>query len=164
MSTRSLACCRRIVGGKAEGEALVSLQPINFLAMVDVKTGKITDPKHQLFGKSLKDIILVFPNAIGSSVGAYVFYSLKEAGTAPKAIICSNKADITTASGCAIANIPVVDTCLLNVVVDREEAKKKDALAESEKKESLQASMIFKQGSKIKVDADAGTIIIIATV
>ncbi|HEX6067804.1 MAG TPA: DUF126 domain-containing protein [Nitrososphaera sp.] len=100
--------CKKIVGGSGEGMALVSLQPINFLAMVDAKTGKVTDEKHELFDRSLKDAVLVFPNAIGSSVGAYMFYSLREAGTAPAAIVCS-KADITTASGCAIARIPVVD-------------------------------------------------------
>ena len=100
--------CKKIVGGSGEGTALVSLQPINFLAMVDAKTGRITDEKHELFGRSLKDVVLVFPNAIGSSVGAYVFYSLREAGTAPAAIVCA-RADITTASGCAMARIPVVD-------------------------------------------------------
>ncbi|AFU57757.1 DUF126 domain-containing protein [Candidatus Nitrososphaera gargensis Ga9.2] len=100
--------CRKIVGGSGEGQALVTAQPINFLAMVDTKTGRITDPKHDLYGKSLKGTVLVFPYAVGSSVGAYAIYSLRECGTAPSAVVCS-KADITTASGCAIANIPVVD-------------------------------------------------------
>lgn len=100
--------CHRIVGGAAEGMAVVTNQPINFLAMVDLKSGKITDPKHELYNKSIKGSVLVFPYAIGSSVGAYAIYSLKEYGNAPSAIICS-RADITTASGSAIANIPVVD-------------------------------------------------------
>ena len=100
--------CRKIVGGSGEGRALVTAQPINFLAMVDARTGRITDPRHELYGKSLKGAVLVFPYAVGSSVGAYVFYSLKEYGTAPSAVVCA-RADITTASGCAIASIPVVD-------------------------------------------------------
>jgi predicted aconitase with swiveling domain len=100
--------CKKIVGGSGEGRALVTAQPINFLAMVDARTGRITDPRHELHGKSLKGAVLVFPYAVGSSVGAYVFYSLKEYGTAPSAVVCAN-ADITTASGCAIASIPVVD-------------------------------------------------------
>lgn len=100
--------CKKIVGGSGEGRALVTAQPINFLAMVDAKTGMITDSKHELYSKSLKEVVLVFPYAIGSSVGAYAIFSLREYGTAPSAIVCS-KADITTASGCAIANIPVVD-------------------------------------------------------
>jgi predicted aconitase with swiveling domain len=100
--------CRRIVSGTGEGKALVTMQPINFLAMVNTKTGTITDPVHELHGKSLKGSVLILPYSIGSSVGAYAIYSLKEYGNAPSAVVCS-KADITTASGCALANIPVVD-------------------------------------------------------
>ncbi len=100
--------CRRIVGGTGEGKTLVTSQPINFLAMVNAKTGVITDQLHQLYGKSVKGSVLIFPYATGSSVGAYSIYSLKEYGNAPSAVVCS-KADITTASGCALANIPVVD-------------------------------------------------------
>ena len=100
--------CRRIVGGTGEGKTLVTSQPINFLAVVNVNTGIITDRLHQLYGKSVKGSVLIFPYAIGSSVGAYSIYSLKEYGNAPSAVVCS-KADITTASGCALANIPVVD-------------------------------------------------------
>ena len=100
--------CRKIVGGTGEGKTVVTTQPINFLAMVDANTGTIADPQHQLNGKSLKDAVLILPYAVGSSVGAYAIYALKEYGNAPSAMVCC-KADITTASGCAIANIPVVD-------------------------------------------------------
>jgi predicted aconitase with swiveling domain len=100
--------CHKIVGGTGEGKTLVTTQPINFLAMVDRKTGIIADPWHQLHGKLLKGVVLVLPYAIGSSVGAYTIYSLKEYRTGPSAVVCL-RADITTASGCAIANIPVVD-------------------------------------------------------
>jgi predicted aconitase with swiveling domain len=100
--------CRRIVGGTGEGKTLVTSQPINFLATVNAKAGTITDPLHELYCKSVKGSVLVFPHTIGSSVGAYAIYSLKEYGNAPSAVVCS-KADITTASGCALANIPVVD-------------------------------------------------------
>ena len=100
--------CRRIVRGTGEGKILMTIQPINFLAMVDAKTGKVTDPSHELYGESLSSSVLILPYAIGSSVGAYVIYSLKEYGTAPNAVVCS-KADITTASGCALTNIPLVD-------------------------------------------------------
>lgn len=101
--------CRRIVGGSSSGKALVTKQPINFLAMIDTIKYIIKDRNHELYGKSMKDAILVFPHAIGSSVGAYAIYSLKISGAAPRAVVCSNKADIITASGCAISNIPLVD-------------------------------------------------------
>lgn len=102
--------CRKIVGGYGIGNALLTEERINFLSMIDTEKGLIEDPHHQLFGSSVKGAVLVFPGAIGSSVGAYVIYSLKVKGAAPAAIISTNKADITTASGCAISNIPLVDT------------------------------------------------------
>lgn len=122
--------CRKIVGGSGSGIALVTKQPINFLAMVDPRTGMITDPEHELYGKSLKGAVLVYPNAIGSSVGAYVFYSLAQNRAAPRAIVCE-KADITTASGCAIAEIPVV---------------------------ALPRKVRIRKGAKATVDAEAGTV------
>lgn len=101
--------CRKIVGGTGKGKALLTKQPINFLSMMNTRDGSVIDQTHELFGKSIRDVVLVFPNAIGSSVGAYTLYSLKVNRVAPIGIICSNKADIITASGCAISDIPVVD-------------------------------------------------------
>jgi predicted aconitase with swiveling domain len=100
--------CKCIVKGFAAGEALVSYTPINFLTMIDPGNGKVTDLSHQLYGKTLKGRIFVFPYSVGSSVGAYLLYRLKKNLSAPLAIICSNRMDITTASGCAISNIPAV--------------------------------------------------------
>ena len=65
------------------------------------------DKKHDLYGKSIGGKILAFPFGVGSSVGAYTLYSLKYNHCAPLAMICL-KADLTTASGCAISNIPLV--------------------------------------------------------
>jgi len=98
---------KTIVKGQAKGVILKSNNPINFLGAVDKKTGIITDQNHDLFNKSVKDTILVFPNGIGSSVGAYTIYSLKSNNSAPRAMICQ-KADLIVASGCALANIPLV--------------------------------------------------------
>jgi predicted aconitase with swiveling domain len=97
---------KTIVKGKVSGKVLKSNQPINFLGSVDKKTGAITDQKHDLFGKKIADSILVFPNGIGSSVGAYTIYSLKSNNSAPAAMACQ-KVDLTVASGCALANIPL---------------------------------------------------------
>jgi len=127
--------CRRIVGGTGEGKTLVTMQPINFLAMVNAKAGTITDPLHELHNRSLKGSVLILPYAIGSSVGAYAIYSLKEYENAPSAVVCS-KVDITTASGCALAEIPVVDL--------------PDGTPIS----------ILKQGLKARVEADARRIVV----
>ena len=127
--------CRRVVGGTGEGKTLVTKQPINFLAMVNARSGTITDPLHELHDMSLKGSVLILPYAIGSSVGAYAIYSLKEYGNAPSAVVCS-KVDITTASGCALAEIPVVDL--------------PDGTPIS----------ILKQGLKARVEADARRIVV----
>ena len=96
-----------LVAGKINGTVLKSKDSINFLGTVDKKTGIISDKNHDLYDKSLKDSILVFPSGVGSSVGAYTIYSIKSNNAAPLAMICQ-KADLTVATGCALANIPLI--------------------------------------------------------
>lgn len=96
-----------LVKGKTEGIILKSNDPINFLGTVDKKTGIISDKNHELYEKSIRDSILVFPSGVGSSVGAYTIYSIKSNNAAPLAMICQ-KADLTVATGCALANIPLI--------------------------------------------------------
>ena len=102
-----------LVSGKVQGIVLKSQKPINFLGTVDKKTGIISDKNHDLFEKSIKDTILVFPSGVGSSVGAYTIYSIKSNNSAPLAMICT-KADLTVVTGCALTNI------LLVIVSDEE--------------------------------------------
>ena len=96
-----------LVSGKVSGIAMKSNQSINFLGTVNKKTGIISDINHDLYEKSIKDVILVFPSGIGSSVGAYTIYSIKSNDAAPLAMVCK-KADLTVATGCALANIPLI--------------------------------------------------------
>ena len=96
-----------LVSGKVNGTVLKSKDSINFLGTVDKKTGIISDKNHDLYDKSLKNSILVFPSGVGSSVGAYTIYSIKSNNVAPRAMICQ-KADLTVATGCALANIPLI--------------------------------------------------------
>tara|TARA_B100000745_G_scaffold297447_1_gene244409 strand:- start:184 stop:567 length:384 start_codon:yes stop_codon:yes gene_type:complete len=96
-----------IVPGMASGIVLKTTNPINFLGAVDKKTGVIHDQKYDIYKKSIQNTILVFPHGVGSSVGAYTIYSLKSNDAAPVAMICQ-KADLTVASGCALANIPMI--------------------------------------------------------
>lgn len=96
-----------LVHGNVRGTILKSENPINFLGTVEKKSGIISDENHDLFNKSIKDSILVFPNGVGSSVGAYTIYSIKSNNSAPLAMICL-KADLTVATGCALADIPLL--------------------------------------------------------
>lgn len=96
-----------LVKGRVRGSILKSNTPINFLGTVDKKSGIISDKNHDLYQKSVKDSILVFPGGVGSSVGAYTIYSIQSNDVAPAAMVCK-KADLTVATGCALANIPLV--------------------------------------------------------
>jgi predicted aconitase with swiveling domain len=100
---------RIIVEGKCTGEALVSKQPLSFLGGVDPADGRIIEKNHDLYGKCIKDKILVFPHGHGSTVGSYVLYSLKQNKAAPKAIV-NKTADPVVVVGAIIADIPMLDT------------------------------------------------------
>ncbi len=99
---------RAIVDGKSKGEIVYSNLPIAFLQGVDPEKGTVSDPKSPIYDQPFAGKILIFPNAVGSSVGAYVIYRLSKNHKAPKAIV-NQTTDITTASGCAIAGIPLFD-------------------------------------------------------
>ncbi len=99
---------RVVRAGRAEGEALVSSDPIGFLGGVDPETGVILDQNHPLRGQSIADKILVFPHGKGSTVGSYTILRLARNGAAPRAMINASSEAIT-AVGAIIADIPMVD-------------------------------------------------------
>ncbi len=99
---------RIISKGIAEGEVLMSKEPISFLGGVDAKTGIVVEKGHPLEDKSIAGKVLVFPRGKGSTVGSYVLYQLKKNGKAPAAIICTS-AEIIVAAGAIIAEIPMLD-------------------------------------------------------
>lgn len=122
---------RIISKGIAEGEVLLSSEPISFLGGVDAKTGVVTEKGHPLEDRSVAGKILVFPRGKGSTVGSYVLYQLKKNGKAPVAIICE-EAEIIVAVGAIISEIPMLDKLEGDIFT------------------------IFKDGMKAKVDAKAG--------
>lgn len=99
---------RKVVGGLAEGEALVSRDSVSFYGGVDPETGVITEPGHDVRGESIKGRVFVFPTGKGSTVGSYVIYRMKKLGTAPVAIV-NKKTEAIIATGCVISGIPLVD-------------------------------------------------------
>jgi hypothetical protein len=99
---------RVIKAGTAEGEALVSSEPIGFLGGVDGETGVVTERGHPLEGRCVAGKVLVFPTGKGSTVGSYVLYQLAAAGRAPAAIVNAESEPIV-AVGAIIAEIPMVD-------------------------------------------------------
>ena len=101
--------------GKAQGEALVSTQPISFLGSIDVKTGIVVEKGHELFGLSIKGKVLVFPGGKGSTVGSYSIYQLKKNNAAPLAMI-NIRTEPIVAVGAIISDIPLVDNVEENPV------------------------------------------------
>ena len=98
---------RKVVGGNAEGELVVSQKPLSFLGGVDPETGIVTDAESDIRGHTIAGKILAFPRGKGSTVGSYVIYALKKKGKAPKAIIVK-EAETIVATGAIIAGIPMV--------------------------------------------------------
>ena len=99
---------RVIRKGYAQGEALVSHQPIGFFGGVDPETGVIVESGHELEGESVSRRILVFPTGKGSTVGSYTLYRLHRKGLAPAGII-NSQSEAVVAVGAIIAEIPTVD-------------------------------------------------------
>ncbi len=99
---------RIVRAGQAEGEALVSPEPIGFLGGVDPDTGVVVEPGHPLEGECVAGRVLVFPTGKGSTVGSYTLYRLARNGAAPVAIV-NAEADPVVAVGAIIAGIPMVD-------------------------------------------------------
>jgi len=120
---------RKISGGRAEGLALVSHEPISFFGGVNPDSGVVTEKGHELEGQTVKDTVLVFPNGKGSTVGSYTLYRMKRNGVAPRAII-NVECEPIVAVGAIISDIPAIDRLERNPLT------------------------IFQTGRKLKVDAD----------
>ena len=99
---------RKVMGGTAEGEALVSVEPVSFYGGVDPVSGCVTEPGHCCCGENITGKVFVFPTGKGSTVGSYVIYRMKKLGTAPAAII-NVETEAILATGCVISDIPLVD-------------------------------------------------------
>ena len=78
---------RTVVPGYAEGEALVSPEPVSGWGGIDPATGRIIEPRHALHGVAFTGKVLVFPSAKGSSGWSGFFQSTRLLGTAPVAMV-----------------------------------------------------------------------------
>jgi predicted aconitase with swiveling domain len=124
---------RKISGGKAEGIALVSHEPISVFGGVNPDTGVVTEKGHELEGEAVKDRVLVFPCGKGSTVGSYALYRMKKKGVAPKAMI-NVECEPIVAVGAIISDIPTIDKLEKNPLT------------------------IIHSGNRVKVDAEQSTV------
>ena len=98
---------RKVVGGYAEGEALVTSDTISGWGGINPMTGTVIETRHELRGQTFKDKILVFPGAKGSSGWSAAFHLTRLTGTAPKAFVF-NEMTTKIALGAVVMRIPSV--------------------------------------------------------
>lgn len=127
---------RGIVPGVVEGEALVTTQPISGFGGIDVATGTVIEPRHELVGVCFTGKVLVFPGAKGSSGWSGFFQSTRLMGTAPLAMVFNV---ITTKAvlGAIVTRVPTV------------------VEAHPDPVEGIRT------GDRVRVDGDAGTVTVV---
>jgi predicted aconitase with swiveling domain len=96
---------RRVVGGRAEGEALVTHDAVPGWGGVNPVQGVITETGHDLRGVPFKDKILVCRGAKGSSGWSAMYHITRLAGTAPRALLF-NEMTTKIALGAVVMRIP----------------------------------------------------------
>jgi predicted aconitase with swiveling domain len=79
-----------IIRGEAQGEALVSREPLSFWGGYDWKTGEIIDRRHELSGEVAAGKIFAVPFTRGSSTTTAVLLEAIRSKTAPAAIITTD--------------------------------------------------------------------------
>jgi len=124
---------RKVVGGVAEGEALVTRQTISGWGGINPMLGTVTETRHELRGQSFKDKILVFPGAKGSSGWSVIFHMSRLAGAAPRAMVF-NEMTTKVALGAVVMRCPSVTD------LDQDPLE------------------VIETGDWVRVDADAGIV------
>lgn len=99
---------RRIVAGRAEGEALASSVPFSFVGGVDPATGTVLDDDTGCAGQRLAGRVFAFPRGKGSTVGSYAIYGLAKRELGPAAIL-NARAEAIVAVGAILGGVPMVD-------------------------------------------------------
>lgn len=98
---------RKVVGGVAEGEALVTRETISGWGGINERDGSIIERRHELRGQSFKDKILVFPGAKGSSGWSAYFHMARINGAAPRAMLF-NRMTTKVALGAVVTRAPAM--------------------------------------------------------
>lgn len=109
---------RKVVGGRAEGEALVTHMTVPGWGGVNPVKGVITETRHDLRGVSFAGKVLVFRGAKGSSGWSAMYHTTRLAGTAPAALVF-NEMTTKVALGAVVMRVPSVtgfDTDPLTVI------------------------------------------------
>ena len=105
--TRIVLRGRKVVGGCAEGEAIVTRDTISGWGGINEREGTIIERRHELRGQSFAGKVLVFPGAKGSSGWSAYFHMARLNGVAPRAMIF-NKMTTKVALGAVVMHAPAM--------------------------------------------------------
>lgn len=126
---------RKVVGGKASAEALVTTQTISGWGGINERDGTVIELRHELNGQSFAGKVLVFPGAKGSSGWSAYFHMCRLNGVAPAAMLFT-RMSTKIALGAVVTRVPAV-TDLDGDILE-----------------------LIETGDLVEVDADAGTVTI----
>jgi predicted aconitase with swiveling domain len=98
---------RKVVGGIAEGEALVTGATISGWGGINERTGTVIERRHELRGQSFAGKVLVFPGAKGSSGWSAYFHMTRINGVAPAAMIFT-RMSTKVALGAVVTRVPAM--------------------------------------------------------
>ena len=108
-----------VIAGRAEGEALVTSEPLSFWGGIDTATGEIIDRRHERSGACVSGRVFVLPSERGSSTGSAVLLECVRAGTAPAAVLTARVAPII-ALGAIIADEMYGKTVPMTMLTEEE--------------------------------------------
>lgn len=98
---------RKVVGGRAEGEALVTQETISGWGGINERDGSIIERRHELVGQSFAGKVLVFPGAKGSSGWSAYFHMTRMNGVAPAAMVFT-RMTTKVALGAVVTRVPAM--------------------------------------------------------
>jgi predicted aconitase with swiveling domain len=105
---------KTVNGGVAEGEAIVTKMPFNFILDLDIESGKV-NAGHELKGQELTGKIFVFPTGRGSTWGALMAYESLLRGTFCKGMVCT-EAEPVIGAVAIMLDVPMVHRLAVNPV------------------------------------------------
>ncbi len=79
-----------VIAGDATGPLCRLAQPISLWGGVDPMSGRIIDPRHADFGRTVSQTILALPGSIGSSSSSAVMLELLRRRTAPAGLLIAD--------------------------------------------------------------------------
>jgi predicted aconitase with swiveling domain len=98
---------KKVVGGQAEGEALIADERVSFWGGTDPTRGIVHEVGNKFEGQSFAGKVFIFRFTKGSSGTSAYINIASRLGVAPAAII-NTEVDSLCALGCAISDIPMM--------------------------------------------------------